>query len=899
MITTANIVLSFLLTFYVLAVYSSILTRRYKTGLLHFIGFCRYLFHGYSFLILCLIKQSVIILLFYILQLAFFLLADFLQKRMFPNSIKTLYQNMMLLLSIGFLMLTRLSFSYAIKQFIIAVIAYMISLLIPLILKYLPEISKLGWLYTILGLLLLFGVLVTGSTIFGARNWLTIKNITFQPSEFVKLLFILSLAGCLIRETKHKYFNLFFVSFIAFLHVSILVLSNDFGGALIFFIVYLLMLFVVSADWIVPTLAIITGTMVAVLAYFYSGHIKERVMAWKDPFSCIEKEGYQMAQSLFAIGSGGWGGAGLGKGMPETVPVVTSDFIFSAITEELGAIIAVLLLFIYINCLILMLTLALERKQPFFFAITTGGIVLFGIQLFLNVGGVIQMIPSTGVTLAFISYGGSSLSSTIFLFQGIQGMRRKRESKQIKEKKTGQQKRMIGVCSGLLILLTVTSVYFTGVTVEKAKEVYHNEYNQRLKQLEMTRLKGKILANDGTILAQSILGEDGVVYRLYPHGKMTAFITGQMAFGTTGLENAHYLNLYSVGLNLLEKLKRETKGEMLEGNRVITTIDMELQKIAYEALDGYQGAVGVIEVKTGRILALVSTPSYEPNRISVEWEELKDASLFNRFTQGLYPPGSTFKLVTTLAYLREHKEEEFSYTCFGSSDVRNIKVNCYKQEAHGTQTLEEAFANSCNTAYASLCTMVSIEEFQNIAKELGFGIVWENTIPYKADDFTLTEETKDVSFVQAMFGQGETLITPFHNLMLTAAIANGGILQLPYLVEREENCDGEVVEIYQSKGIKQLMSEKEAETLTRYMVKASKDFMQEWEERGITIAGKTGSAEYAQGKPAHAWYVCFAPAKEAEIAICVLVEGVGTGREYAVPIANKLLEGYWRDSFVQ
>lgn len=908
MIATANIVLISLLVLYVAAAYMSILTRQWEAGFVCFMGICRYLFHGYGFFILYLVTKNFYVLLFYILQIAFFLLAGFLQRRIFQNSIRTLYQNMMLLLSVGFLILTRLSFSHGIKQFIIAAIANLISLLIPLVLRYLPELSKLRWLYTTLGIFLLFCALVTGSTIFGARNWLTIKNITFQPSEFVKLIFIFSMASLLVRETKKKYQNLFFVSFIAALHVGILVLSNDFGGALIFFIMYLFMLFVVSADWIVPSLAVVAGIVASLVAYFSSGHIRERVIAWQDPFSCIEKEGYQMAQSLFAIGSGGWFGTGLGRGMPTTIPVVTSDFIFAAIVEELGAIIAALILFIYINCMILMLTLALERKQPFFFAVTTGVIVLFGIQLFLNVGGVIQLIPSTGVTLAFISYGGSSLSSTIVLFQGIQGMRsvevhkKQKEAKEIREKKTGQQLRMVGVCGGLLVLLTITTVYFTGITVSKAAQVCNNPYNRRIKQLEATKLKGKIVAADNTILAQSILGEDGMVYRLYPHGMMTAYITGQMSIGRTGLEDAYFLDLYSVGLNVFEKIKREAKGELLEGNRIVTTIDMKLQKTAYEALEGYRGVVGVVEVKTGKILTLVSTPSYDANEISVQWEQLnqrKDAPLLNRFTQGLYPPGSTFKLVTTLAYLRQHKENEFFYECLGTAQVRNTTVHCYQQEAHGKQTLEEAFANSCNTAYASLGERISVEGFQKLAKELGFGIVWEETIPYKADSFALTKETENVSFVQTMFGQGETLITPFHNLMIIAAIANKGTLQMPYLVERMENCDGILLEEYQSEGTKRLISEEEAKVLTRYMIEASKEFMQEWEERGITVAGKTGSAEYAQGKPAHAWYVCFAPAKEPEIAICVLVESVGTGREYAVPVAKKLLEVYWKDIFIQ
>jgi len=423
-----------------------------------------------------------------------------------------------------------------------------------------------------------------GSEVFGAKNWLTIRGITFQPSEFVKLTFILSMAALLIRDAKSKYRNLIVVSVVAALHVGMLALSNDFGGALIFFTVYLLMLFVVSADLLFPTAALLSGSLAALLAYRYSGHIKERVMAWQNPFSCIEDEGYQVAQSLFAIGSGDWYGTGLGAGMPKTIPIVKSDFIFAGIAEEFGAIFAALLLGVYINCIIWMMALALERKKPFFFAVTTGAVALFGVQLFLNVGGVIKLIPSTGVTLSFISYGGSSLFSSVFLFQGIQAMRGEEGHKTRKEKKaihySGQQIRMVVVCAMTLLLLCIMTAYFLTVTVQEARENYDNEYNRRITQTEATMLKGKILAADGTILARSIRGEDGTLYRMYPHGEAAAFVTGQMQMGRSGLEKQYWQELYSVGLPVLEKIKRKLSKEEPEGNSIYTTIDMELQNVA-------------------------------------------------------------------------------------------------------------------------------------------------------------------------------------------------------------------------------------------------------------------------------------------------------------------------------
>lgn len=894
-IATANYILVTLLAVYVAAAYAIMWTRRWEAGFTRCMGFCRYLLHGYGFLVLMLETKEFRLLPLYLFQLAFFVLADIMQRRIYERGIPGMYQNMMLLLSIGFLMLARLSYASAVKQFVMAVLAYCLCSFLPWILKHFPKLPQMGFLYTLLGLVLLAVVLAAGSEVFGAKNWLTIKSVTFQPSEFVKLTFVLSMAALLIRDAKSKYKNLLLVSVVAALHVGMLALSNDFGGALIFFVVYLLMLFVVSADILFPIAALLSGSLAAMLAYRYSGHVAERVMAWQDPFSCIEKEGYQVAQSLFAIGSGKWLGTGFYKGMPQTVPVVKSDFIFSAVSEELGAVFAALLLCVYINCILWMMALALERKQPFFFAVTTGAVALFGVQLFLNVGGVIRLIPSTGVTLAFISYGGSSLFSSIFLFQGIQAMRAA-EGKQKEEKESGQQIRMVAVCAMILLLLCVMVAYFVSVTVKEAEEVYHNDYNRRIRETEKTMKKGSILTADRTILAHSIVGEDGNLYRLYPHGEAAAFVTGQMLMGCNGLEERYWQELYTVSLPLAEKLKQESAGLVAEGNSIVTTIDMELQKATFEALGGYRGAIGVVEVSTGKLLAMASTPSYDPNEISVQWEDLQergDAPFLNRLTSGLYPPGSTFKLVTALAYLRQHEAEEFTYTCTGEARVRNTTVHCYEKTAHGEQNLKEAFANSCNTAFAVMGEQISEEDFLATAEELGFGSVWEDTILYKTSSFTLTEETSDAVRVQASFGQGETLVTPFQMLMLGEAIANKGILKLPYLVEKVENCHGDIVTQYASMGEKRLMSEEAAQFLTDCMVAASKEISWNFATDAVTVAGKTGSAEATGGT--HSWYLCFAPAKEPQITVVVLMEQAGTGSRFAVPAAKKVLEAYFAE----
>jgi cell division protein FtsW (lipid II flippase) len=212
------------------------------------------------------------------------------------------------------------------------------------------------------------------------------------------------------------------VTVIAALHVLILVASRDLGGALIYLMTYLIMLYVATRKPAYMFLGLGSGAVASVLAYFLFQHVQDRVIAWKDPLSVIDDQGYQISQSLFAIGSGGWFGVGLGQGMPDKIPVVTTDFVFSAISEEMGAVFALCLIFVCISCFLMFFNIAMQVKDTFYKLIALGIGALYGTQTFLALGGVTKFIPSTGVTLPLVSYGGSSLLSTVILFAIIQGL---------------------------------------------------------------------------------------------------------------------------------------------------------------------------------------------------------------------------------------------------------------------------------------------------------------------------------------------------------------------------------------------------------------------------------------------------------------------------------------------
>ncbi len=944
---SSNYIILFLMAVYTIAAFSAMAFCKKETGFAICMELCRFLLHMTGYLTLLVQTKDWRLIPLYLFQVAFFVLADILQRRFYKNSSMLLFENMLLLLSIGFLILTRLSFEKSVRQFVFAAAAVALSICLPFFLKKIRCLSKLGWFYAAGGLALLLLVLLNGVSFFGAKNWLSVKGIVFQPSEFVKLLYLFALSALFSakwlfgkrtgqkqkkgqeeeakrqkKQGKHGWdckswqywLQLLLVSMVAAAHVGMLALSNDFGGALIFFVLYVVMIFAVSGNKLLPALACIAAVFASQIVYQYSGHVQERILAWKDPFAHIEDEGYQIAHSMFAIGNGGWFGTGLTEGMPGKIPVVTSDFIFPAISEEFGAFFAGLLLCIYINCIAWLLRLALLQKEKFAFAVTAGAAALFGFQAFLNVGGVIKMIPLTGVTLPLVSYGGSSLISMLLLLQGAQAMqeaemqkqneKKETQKKEIKKKEDSWEKedkehcknRMTGICACLMLMLCTAVAYFLGVTVSASKAAFFNDYNPRVRALEQKMLRGKILTSDGEVLAQSVLGEDGMVYRIYPYGEGAAFLTGRIKNGESGLEKTEKIPLLTAELPFSKAFMKKASGELLEGNSVVTTLDSKLQKTAYQVLDGRKGAVCVLEVKTGRILAMASSPAYNPNEISETWESLRlnqDAPLLNRMLNGLYPPGSVFKIVTTLAYLQEHTVEEFAYTCSGSIQVGDAKLHCYGEIAHGRQTLAEAFANSCNTAYAYISSLISPEVFRETAARLGIGSCFDGTLPYSEGNFLYEAAMKPELMAQTAFGQGKTMVSPFQSLLIAAAIAGDGALVLPYEVEQIESADGELLETRSSAGTLQIMSKEEADFLTECMIKASEGHMAEQKAEGIVVAGKTGSAEVTKQLPAHAWYVCFAPAEEPEIAVCVLIEQAGTGSRYAVPAAKELLETYF------
>ncbi|MBS6395699.1 MAG: FtsW/RodA/SpoVE family cell cycle protein [Clostridiales bacterium] len=379
------------------------------------------------------------VLYFGMAQIILFLGFLTLHHLIYPKSDRLLNHNLLLLLGVGLLMLSRLSFDKAEKQFEVAVLAAGLTLLIPWIIRKAGKLRNLYWLYGAAGFLLLTAVLIAGSLSFGAKLAISVHGITFQPSEFVKILFVFFIAG-MLHETRDLR-RVAVTTVAAAAHVLVLVLSRDLGGALIFFVTYLVMLYVATRQPLYFLGGLLAGSFASWIAWKLFSHVQVRVLAWSDPFSVIEKEGYQITQSLFAIGTGGWFGLGLGQGMPYKIPVVEEDFIFAAIAEELGVLFSIFLIFVYLCCFYMILNIAMCLKDSYYKLVAMGLGTLVVFQVFLSIGGVVKFIPSTGVTLPFISYGGSSLLSMFIIWAIIQGMYLKRSDEVAENDKEKAEKK--------------------------------------------------------------------------------------------------------------------------------------------------------------------------------------------------------------------------------------------------------------------------------------------------------------------------------------------------------------------------------------------------------------------------------------------------------------------------
>ena len=433
------------------------------------------------------------------------------------------------------------------------------------------------------------------------------------------------------------------------------------------------------------------------------------------------------------------------------------------------------------------------------------------------------------------------------------------------------------------------------------QELINNSYNGRQEIFAAQNTRGSIYAAGGQVLAETQTDEDGTEKRVYPYENLFAHAVGYASNGRFGIEAAANYYLINSNAKLSDKVASDVAGVKYPGDSVVTTLDVSLQDIASRSLGVYKGAIIVSEPATGKILAMVSKPDYDPNEIDAIWDEViqdkESTILLNRATQGLYPPGSTFKIVTALEYIRENPDsyEQYRYQCNGRYSAGPDTINCYHGSVHGSEDFTKSFAKSCNASFANIGMQLDRAKWGSTLDSLLFNQELPVSFAYNKSKLVVDAETSDSEILQASIGQGTTQITPLHLNMITCAIANGGTVMKPYLVDQVKNNEGNIIKQFSPDAYRKLFSEEEAAALTKLMT-AVVESGTGTKLSGLTYtaAGKTGSAEYNNIKTdSHAWFTGFAPAEEPEVCVTIIIEGAGSGGDYAVPIAKRIFDEYF------
>lgn len=478
-------------------------------------------------------------------------------------------------------------------------------------------------------------------------------------------------------------------------------------------------------------------------------------------------------------------------------------------------------------------------------------------------------------------------------------MTARQERELLKETRRGNKQIMILTYCISVVFLCMTG-YFVYFMVTQSQKVINNPYNKRQEVLAKKVQKGEIVSADGKTLAKTETDDEGNDTRIYPYDDMFCHVVGRTENSMTGIEGKQCYPLLTSHANPLKQLTNTLRGEKSPGDTVVTTLNFDLQKAAYDALGSQKGAVVALEPSTGKVLAMVSKPAYNPNRVKQDWDELisdsnEASALVNRATQGLYPPGSTFKVLTAIEYIMENPDsyQKFQYQCKGSDTFSGNVINCYDKEVHGTLNLKSALAKSCNGAFAKIGTTLDITSFRKLTEKFGFNKELPVDFEYNKSKFSLTKDSDMGELTQTVMGQGKTMITPLENVMITATIANQGKMMTPYVVDHVENDTGKVVTQYEPKSQGRIIDEAVAKKMNQLMkavVTGGTGYS--LSSLSYSVAGKTGSAEFDSEGTSHAWFIGYAPADNPKIAVSIVVEGAGTGSQYAVPIARRMFEAY-------
>ena len=452
----------------------------------------------------------------------------------------------------------------------------------------------------------------------------------------------------------------------------------------------------------------------------------------------------------------------------------------------------------------------------------------------------------------------------------------------------------------LFLALIGYLIYFDAI---KAETIINHPANRRAEAFAERIIRGDIIDRNGTVLATTTVAEDGSEYRNYPFSNAFAHAIGFSSTGIprTGVENIMNFELLTSNAFFVERFLNEFRNIKNQGNTIMTTIDARLQNSAAQALGNNRGAIVAIDYTTGQILAMVSNPGFDPNIIGQNWSDLNadeaNSPLLNRATQGLYAPGSVFKTLTALEYIRENPDyTSFTFHCTGSITIDGVTINCAGGRAHGTVDLRQAYAVSCNSAFIQLGMTLNTDRFVDTVNSFLFNQTPPSPLNASATRFPLSSSDPTSERMMTYIGQGRTMTSPYHMTLITAAIANGGMLMNPYIVDSILTYNNHTVRSFHPEEFEQLLPASDASILQDFMRAVVTDgTAQVLRSDAFTVAGKTGTAQYstADGTRTHSWFTGYTTMNDLSFAFTILVEGQDSDATLrAANLAQSMLQGF-------
>lgn len=462
--------------------------------------------------------------------------------------------------------------------------------------------------------------------------------------------------------------------------------------------------------------------------------------------------------------------------------------------------------------------------------------------------------------------------------------------------KTTLNKRLVFVMVFFVALFMTLALYLVYFQLFKRADIENDSHNRRLWVNEDNIKRGSIYDRNGNILAYSEEDSDGSQYRVYNYGKSASSVTGYSSktYGKTGIEKSYNKELLALsGENLSNFRKMVVKNDT--GYDVHLSLDQNIQEIVYEYMQDIKGSCVVMNPKTGEVLALVSNPSYDPNSVDEDWDDLiqnTDGPLVNRATSGAYRPGSTFKIVTATGLLNYGLDTSYNDT--GVETIQGYDIRNFADQTFGMVNLRSAFVDSINTYFASKTNDLGRDKYMELAEKFMINKDYDFDMD-KNKAIIPFDDLNQVDLAMTGFGYGKTQITPLHMAMITSAIANEGKMMQPRLVTKVVDKDGKIIEEKKEKVLSEVTSVENANIIRDMMVSVVNEgtgtsaYLD-----SVQIAGKTGTAD-KENNLLDAWFVGFAPAYDPDIAIALVVEDSDdTGGVVAAPIARDIISAIYQ-----